>query len=221
MAQLYEQNGMLSEAEAAFQKNIEESDGLQLPSSRIAYARFLLHVNAPEKAGPLLKVLETGRDDVLDRHLETAGSASSDRTFLSAVLARMEGRDAEAQSLLSKLHQQRPDSVAVSSQLAAVLVDQDDEVLRARALQIADAAVRNSPNSAEAWATLGWVRLRLGDRSGADTSLVQALQLGKPSRDTLHYLAEFKRISGDVEGAKEIARLYREAKGPQFYGKRK
>ncbi|MGB7325623.1 MAG: tetratricopeptide repeat protein [Rubripirellula sp.] len=213
LAQFYEQSDMLSEADAAYAKSIAEAKPNQKPSAHLAYARYLLHTNAPEKA---------------KQHLEfaipespNAKEQDSERRFLQAVLARMEGDVTVAQTELSKLHQARPSAVAVSSHLASILVDREDEAMRARALQIAESAVRNSPNSADAWASLGWVRLRLGDQEAADKSLRQSLKLGKPSRDTLHYLAEINRVAGKTEEADTLDRLYEAAKGPKFFDTRK
>ncbi len=209
IAQFYEQSEMIPQADAAYAKSIAEADDDQRPSARIAYARFLLHTNAPEKAKSLLsEPIGVGSN---------AKALESDRLFLQAVSARMESRASEAQAILSKLHQDRPDSVAVSNQLAVILVASDDEAMRARALQIAEATVRNSPNSADSWATLGWVRLRLADIAGADESLTQSLKLAKPSRDTLYFLSELNRVAGKVNEADAFAGFYETAKGPKFF----
>ncbi|TWU47711.1 tetratricopeptide repeat protein [Rubripirellula reticaptiva] len=213
LAQFYEQSDMLSEADAAYAKSIAEAKPDQQPSAHLAYARFLLHTNAPEMAKRHLQFTLPESPNTKEQE--------SELQFLQAVLARMEGDVTDAQTRLSKLHQTRPSAVAVSSHLASILVDRQDEAMRARALQIAESAVRNSPNSADAWATLGWVRLRLGDYEAADKSLMQSLKLGKPSRDTLHYLAEINRAAGKTQEAETLDRLYETAKGPKFFATRK
>ncbi|TWU48543.1 Tetratricopeptide repeat protein [Rubripirellula tenax] len=211
MAALYEQAGMVAEADEAYQKSVRASVGGQQTAARLAYARFLLHTNAPEKAKPLLG----------DSKMPVSGDPTeeAERFFLLAVSARLEGRFSDAMTILSKLHQERPDSVAAAMQLAVVLVDRQDESMRARAMQIAESVVRNLPSSSDAWATLGWVQLRLGDTAAADKSLAESLKLSKPSRDTLYYMAEFKRAMGKTDDANALMQLYDTAAGPRFFAR--
>ncbi|QDT05744.1 Tetratricopeptide repeat protein [Rubripirellula lacrimiformis] len=209
LAQFYEQSEMIPEADGAYAKSIAEADEDRRPSVRLAYAKFLLHTNAPAQAKPLLQ-------DPITK-IENAKALEDERLYLQAVLARMEGRLEQSQTILSKLHQDHPDSVSIANQLAVILVSNEDEAIRARALQIAEASVRNVSGSADGWATLGWVRLRLGDLAGADASLAQSLKLGKPSRDTLYYLSQLKRVAGKTEEADAFERYYNAAKGPKVF----
>jgi tetratricopeptide (TPR) repeat protein len=211
LAQWLEQNQMTIEADESYRISVAEANLRQRAAARLAYARFLIHHNEPTRAKPLLKMPITADEGV---HAE---AQEADRLFLQAVIARLESRFAEAQATLSKLHQERRDSVAVSNHLAAILVEHEDEGVRGRALQITESMVRNTPKSADAWATLGWVQLRLGDVIAAEASLGQSLKLGNPSRDTLHYLAQMKRLSGRTDEAESLDRLYESAKGPKFF----
>lgn len=72
----------------------------------------------------------------------------------------------------------------------------------------ADAAVRaarRAPSDGSAWARLGRLRLRLGDREGAIDSLEQARLVG-PSLDGLLDLALAYHLAGDVGGEVSAAR---------------
>tara|TARA_R110002049_G_scaffold285698_1_gene466644 strand:+ start:622 stop:2007 length:1386 start_codon:yes stop_codon:yes gene_type:complete len=212
LAQWYEQNDMIHEADQAYRNGIEGSRPAQRGAARLGYARFLLYRNRLDDALPLLQI------PIDPSEAPKAGFAEPDRLFLQAVLARLDNRLADAQAILSKLHQSQPESITVAIHLAAVLVEHDDEVLRGRALQIAESTVRNASSSADAWATLAWVQFRLGDWVAADSSLARSLKLGNPSKDTLHFMSQLKRSTGHFKDADSLDRLYQSAKGPSFFG---
>ncbi|MGB7326766.1 MAG: hypothetical protein WBD31_17960 [Rubripirellula sp.] len=209
LAQIYEQSGMVEKADQAYRENVGEASDAQKELARLAYVRFLIYNNEPDKAEPLLRG-EVGEAEESEKH--------DDRVLLQAILARMQGRMDDARSLFSKIHRERPESIVVANHLAAILVEDHDEAMRARALQIAESTVRNAPSSADSWATLGWVRLRLGDTVAAEASLVQSLKLGKPTRDTLYYLAKLNRATGKQKEAEMFERLFATSSGPNLFG---
>ena len=204
MAALYDQQGDAVEAENWFRMAI----ALQVPGAepaRLKFARWLIWNNRPAEVASILS------------HKPSSPEAERERQFLAAMVARMESRNADAQRLLSTLHQLDPTSFAISNHLALVLIENSDEATRARAQQIAEANVRNNQTSAEAWATLGWIQLKLGDLAFAEQSLQMSCRSGVISRDTAHYLATLQDIKGQTQTAAGIRNSLAEASGPFFY----
>ena len=206
LAQLYDLTGKPKEAEAAYRQALQSATGADAVRVRLSFARWLIFNNRPEPTAPLLA-----------EAIPDSPENEMERQFLQALVARMEGRLADAQKILSPLHQQNPNSFVIGNQLALALCHSTDESLRARSLQIAETNTRNLPKSAEAWATLGWIQLQLGDRTMAEKSLANAAQLGPMSRDTLYYLWQFKRATDDAEATKLLEKAFREAKGPNYF----
>lgn len=206
LAQLYDLTGKPKEAEAAYRLALQSATGADAVRVRLSFARWLIFNNRPE---PIAELLADAIQDSPENEME--------RQFLQALVARMKGRLADAQQILSPLHQQNPTSFVIGNQLALVLCQSTDESLRARSLQIAESNARNLPKSAEAWATLGWIQLQLGDRATAEKSLANAAQLGPMSRDTLYYLWQFKRATDDAEATTLLEKAFREAKGPNYF----
>ncbi|TWU46123.1 Tetratricopeptide repeat protein [Rubripirellula tenax] len=204
LAQMYAQNGMIDQADQTYQLNLSEVGVDADANAKLAYASFLLYNNEPQKAEPLL-----AESDSTDQQ--------NDRIILQAVLARMQGRREDARLLFSKIHRDHPESIDAANHLAAILVEEENEAMRARALQIAESTVRNAPKSADGWATLGWVQLRLGDTVTAETSLLQSLKLGKPSRDTLYFLGKLKRATGNPKDAEMFEQMFAASNGPNLF----
>ncbi len=206
LAQLYDITGKTAEAEAAYRKAIETAKADEVAPVRLAFARRLIQQNQAKETAALLK-----------ESIKDSPENETERNFLQALVARMEGRTADAQKMLSPLHQQNPATFVISNQLALVLCQNPDESLRARAMQIAEGNVRNLQRSSEAWATLGWVQLQLGDPASAEKSLANAAQLGPLSRDTVYYLWQLKKAEGDAKAAELLQKAFAETAGPDFF----
>lgn len=208
LAQLNELVGKTEAAEAAYQQALAQAEWKDKVNVRLAFARWLIVHNKPQATAALLM------EPVSD-----SPENETERQFLKALVARMEGRYAEAQAVLSALHRQNPATFVIGNQLALVLCESNDESLRARALQIAEGNVRNFSQSSEAWGTLGWVQLQLGDRVTAEKSLANAAQLGPLSRDTLYYIWQLKLAAGDKE-ASTLEKALEQATGPNYFSAR-
>lgn len=206
MAQLNDLVGNEADAETAYQQAIKWAEGSDKITVRLAFARWLIVHNRPEATSELLGEPISGSTE-----------NETERQFLQALIARMEGRYSDAQAVLSALHRQDPTKFVIGNQLALVLCESPDESLRARALQIAEGNVRNSSQSSEAWATLGWIQFKLGDRATAERSFANAAQLGPLSRDTIYYILQLKRAVGDINAATILEKAFLEAKGPKFF----
>ncbi len=138
--------------------------------------------------------------------------------FTAALVARMLGMHHDAQKLLSKLHQAELSNALVRNHLALALIEDTDEAARMRASQLAMLNVRSSPTDAEAWATLGWIQLRLGDIAAAEESLRTSTRSGRASRDTAYYLSRLYEAKGQPLEAAELRKTIEQATGPYFYG---
>lgn len=175
--------------------------------ARRELAQFLLWLNRPDELAELLV-----------EPAEETSDARIERLYLLALAARMQRRDDEAYRLLLALNQEEPTRLAISNQLALVLIENADPVHRDRALQIARTNVSNHPQASEAWATLGWIQLRHGDAKSAGESLINACRGGSISRDTAYYIA----VLGDKLGQntpliQQMKAAAIEASGPFFY----
>ncbi len=204
IAKLYDVRGDEKKAEQWYRR-AADMPGEGAAAAKLQFARWLVWHNRPQEAEALLQ------RPLLD------ASQEQQRQYLSALVARMQQRFSEAQDLLSKMHQESPAEFNISNQLALVLIESSQETARGRALQIAESNVRNHQQQAEAWSTLGWIQLRLGDISAAQKSLALATRSGQVSRDTAHFIAELQQTSGDTIAALEFRDAAAKAKGPSFY----
>lgn len=209
IAQLYEIQGEEESVEQWYRKAILLPEE-EATDAKLKFARWLIWHNRPAEAKETLAAPAGSAE-------AEVGEAPQERIYLEALVARMEKRFDDAQSILSELHQQQPAAFAVSNQLALVLIESTDETARGRALQIAEANVRNHQQLAEAWSTLGWVQLRLGDTAAAQKSLALATQSGQVTRDTAHFIAELQEVAGEPLAALEFRNAATQAKGPSFY----
>lgn len=203
LATMYEQQGEQEEAEKWLRE--AAAKGSQAELARFKLAHWLINANRPNEVREILEGPLSKPD------------LESERQFLAALVARMQGRHADAQRLLSQLHQTHLSSSTVSNHLALALIENADEAARMRALQIAQLNVRNQPQSAEAWSTLGWIQLRLGDLATAEECLLNSLRSGQASRDTAYYLANLYQATGREGQAEELRAKLAQASGPFFY----
>ena len=207
LAVLFEAQGDQNASEHWFRLAI----ALPAPDGAIVglrFAKWLIWNNRPDEASPLL-------EKSLDKPEQ-----ETERLYLTALIARMRQQYTEAQDVLSTLHQQHATAFMISNQLALVLIESGEEANRGRALQIAEANVRNYRNQAEAWSTLGWIQLRLGDVAKAQETLAVAARPGAISRDTAYFIAKLKEATGDSAGAAEFYKVAAKMDGPIYYGSR-
>lgn len=204
MAKLYHGMNRPKDSERCFLAAVKSANQPSRSRATLAYADFLLFHNRGSDAA---RVLATEEFDA---------SLKTEQTLARALAARMQQQWDDAQDLLSQLHHRDPASFPISNQLALVLIEATDEALRSRALQIAEANVRNNQNLAEAWSTLGWVQFRLGDIASAEKNLTTAMKNGVASRDTVLFMARVKERLGDVKTARELRSMSHKATGAIF-----
>lgn len=204
VANLFHSAGNVTEAETWYKKGLESTDIADRSLAGIAYADWLIFHNRP--VDTIAALSEKQFDEA--KHPE--------RDYLMALAFRMQQKFADAQKLLTTLHQRDAASFPISNQLALVMIESPDESHRARALQIAESNVRNNQNLAEAWSTLGWIQFRLGDVASADKSLSTAMQGGSVAADTLRYLASVRTSQGQPDVAEQLLTAYQRSTGPRY-----
>jgi tetratricopeptide (TPR) repeat protein len=136
---------------------------------------------------------------------------------LLARLHRSEGNDAEAEALLKRAAESRPDDPQVHLVLAAYLVRQDqfDAALESieRALELAPDDKRARLQKAEVLMELGFRHDREGGTEEARTILDEILEAEPSNPYALVADGKFKLGSGDVQGAVLALRSALESRG--------
>ena len=99
---------------------------------------------------------------------------------------------------------QSPNSFEAKNNLAIALCEQDKEDKKRRALEYAEANVRQNPRVPEAVSTYGWVLYKLGRLNEAEKVFNQVVQMGNVSPDTAYYIARVAVDRGRVDDAKRI-----------------
>jgi len=204
MALLYDLEKNAKEAEKQFRSAIKHPNQEGAERAKIAFARWLLWNNRPDE------IL-----DVLGSPIEQA-EANEERLVLRAMAKRMKGDFSGAIETLSPIHQANPTQLTVGNEMALAMIESKDELLRSRALQIAQLMVRNNPNRADGWATLGWIQFRLGDIQSAKDSFSRAISGGGISRDTAWYLAQLQSQLGNQQQADQLLESAKTSQGPFF-----
>lgn len=132
---------------------------------------------------------------------------SLDALILRGIIALFRKDFKSAERYFESAHLQSPKNFAATNNLALALAEQEDESKRRRALDYAEANVRQYPKSSEALSTYGWVLFKLGRLEDAEKALRLAVSGGTFSADTAYYLARvlIERGRGaDVRDARQL-----------------
>jgi Tfp pilus assembly protein PilF len=130
---------------------------------------------------------------------------------LSGVAARMNGKTDEAEKYFVTALGKAPAHIGVMSQLATLLVGQEDEQKQVRALQFAAMNARLNSESADANVTLAWVNFKLGRTAEASNALRTGLQQGALSPDSTYLVAEIITAQNRPEDKEAAKKLLAEA----------
>jgi Tfp pilus assembly protein PilF len=175
-ALFYDQLGMMNEAQQAFDRAVK-NDANDV-NTLANYGQWLIKANKLDQAEQTLaKARELKPQDL--RVL-----------FLSGVAARMNKKMKPAEDYFMEALRIAPGEGNVMNQLALLLIEQNDEEKRNRALQFALISSRINNQSPDAQATLGWVLFQLGRTGEANAALQNAQQLGAFSPDSNYLLAK-------------------------------
>jgi len=160
--------------------------------------------------------LETGQHAEAGRQAEAAAklNPASPETHTMRGLVSLFQRDyAAAERIFEAAVKQSPASYSARNNLAVALTEQNDPAKRRRALDEAQANVRQHPGQTDAYSTLGWALYRLGRSDEAERALEMASSAGPMAPDTAYFLACIARDHGRAAEARQLAQTALSAKG--------
>jgi tetratricopeptide (TPR) repeat protein len=191
-ALFYDQLGMMNEAQQAFDR-AAKNDPKDV-NTLASYAQWLIKTGKLDQA-----------EQVLDKAREAKPQALN-ILFLSGIAARLNKKMKPAEDFFIEALHIAPSNGDLMNQLALVLIEQNDDEKRNRALQFAFASSRINNQSADAQATLGWVLYQLGRTGEADQALRNAQQLGAFSPDSNYLVAKILMAQNRNNDAKPFLR---------------
>jgi tetratricopeptide (TPR) repeat protein len=187
----YDQLDMQQEAQQAFdramQANAKEENTL------LAYGQWLIKRGQLEKA-----------EQVLAEARKVAPQSLNVMIF-SGVAAQMNNKMKPAEDYFMDALRIAPANGDVLNQLALLLIEQNEDEKRQRALQFAGISSRLNNQSADAQVTLAWVLYQLGRLGDANAALNNAFQLGNLTPDS-NYLVAKMFAERNPDGAKQLLR---------------
>lgn len=193
MALLYDQMGRSDDAKKAFVDAIKE-DQTDL-AAMAQYAQWLIKNGSFDEAESRLALARKAHPESLDVFV------------LSGAAAVMNGKMKEAEDFFVTALGKAPARLDVINQLALLLIEQDNDDSRKRALQFATMNAKINDNSADAQITLAWVYFKLGQKTEANDALKRGLQLGNLTPDSSYHVAVMISLTNQpeqVDGAKRI-----------------
>jgi Tfp pilus assembly protein PilF len=196
-ALMYDRRDLAEKAQQWFEEAIKrEPKDLATITS---YASWLLRANKIGDAETRLAAARISHPEALEVFT------------LSGVAARMNKKPKEAEDFFVTALGKAPAHVGVMNQLATLLIGQDDEQKKVRALQFAAMNAKLNAESADANITLAWVNFKLGRANEATTALRAGLQLGALSPDSSYFVAEIFSSQNRPEDVATSKRLLSEA----------
>jgi Tfp pilus assembly protein PilF len=125
--------------------------------------------------------------------------------IFSGVAAQMNNKMKPAEDYFMDALRIAPANGDVLNQLALLLIEQNEDEKRQRALQFAGISSRLNNQSADAQVTLAWVLYQLGRLGDANAALNNAFQLGNLTPDS-NYLVAKMFAERNPDGAKQLLR---------------
>ncbi len=141
------------------------------------------------------------------RHFRQAGEADETRVIAHLELSlclQESGAEREAINILSELHGEYPDDPEVANNLAYMLAEQGEDLLRAE--ELVRQALRNDPQNGAYLDSLGWVLYRRGDFAGAFEWLVEAANQRPEDPTILEHLGLTLHRLGRAREALDVLR---------------
>jgi tetratricopeptide (TPR) repeat protein len=215
-----------------FQKAKELDKNKQIPNAYVAAALMYDQLDRPadakkafEAANPATMdansmtayaqwLIKTGSVQQAEQVLDQARKANPDSInllILSGVAARMSNRMKPAEDFFVQAWGLSPANADVLNQLALLLIDQQDQAKRERALQFAGISSQLSNQSGDAQMTLAWVLYQLQRMGDAEAALQNALRLGNLSPDSRYLIAKILVDQNKKDQAKQVLREALEA----------
>jgi tetratricopeptide (TPR) repeat protein len=151
--------------------------------------------------------LATGQLDEAQKQARAAvqiDPASLEAKFFRGLIALFQEEYEAAELLFEAGLKQSPRSFGFSNNLALSLVEQKGEAKRNRAVELAEANVRQFPKSAEAESTYGVVLYKLGRLDDAEAALGKASSIAESDLDTAYFTARVMVDRGRKAEAKKL-----------------
>jgi tetratricopeptide (TPR) repeat protein len=197
MATLYDRKGLADRAKQWFEEALKQTPK-DLPTVT-SYATWLIKTGKLSEAETRLAEARTNFPEALDVYT------------LSGVAARMNGKLDEAEKFFVTALGKAPAHIGVMNQLATLLIGQEDEQKKVRAVQFASMNARMNSESSDANITLAWVNFKLGRGVEATNALRQGLQQGGLSSDSNYLVAEIINSQNRPEDKEPIKKLLTDA----------
>jgi Tfp pilus assembly protein PilF len=191
-ALFYDQLEMTAEAQQAFDRAVK--NGPKDVNTLANYGQWLIKTGKLDQAEQVLAQAREAKPDALNI------------LFLSGIAARLNKKMKPAEDYFMEALRIAPSNSDVMNQLALVLIEQNEDEKRNRALQFAFASSRINNQSADAQATLGWVLYQLGRTGEADVALQSAQRLGAFSPDSNFLVAKILVAQNRANDAKPFLR---------------
>jgi Tfp pilus assembly protein PilF len=151
--------------------------------------------------------LDTGNIEDARKHANAAmqiAPKSTDAKFFRGVIAMLEKEYEGAESYFDSVLKQSPKNFLCSNNLIFALIAQDDKAKNQRALEQAEANMRQYPSSTDAAATLGWVLYKMGRIDDAEKSLRRAAPAANSDVDAAYFTARVAVDRGRNAEAKNV-----------------
>mgnify|MGYP003758657427 CR=1 FL=1 len=190
MAQLYQQEGDVKNAGKWMLEAIKANP--RDAKTRVASAQWSYEIDKLDQAEEQAKAAVQLDPDSFNGQLVRGLVALARKDFKTA------------QEFYEKAHLQAPGNLTATNHLALALAGQEEESKRRLAVEYAQINARVFPDQVEALATLGWTYYRTNRIDEAEVALRKANSLGRPTPDTLYFLARVMADRGRKEDAKMI-----------------
>jgi Tfp pilus assembly protein PilF len=192
-ALMYDQLKMSDKAQQFFDRALAaKKDDL---GTLTAYAQWLIKSGAPANIAKAETVLAEARK---------ANPGNLNLLILSGVAAKMNKKMKPAEDFFIEALGIAPANVDTINQLALLLIEQQAQDKRDRALQFAAISSQLNNQSGDAQITLAWILFQLGRGADASTALRNGVQLNNLSPDSSFLVAKIQVATNNANAAKQI-----------------
>lgn len=154
-----------------------------------------------------LWLVEQGKPREALNYANASANHGADETqimIIRGLIARYLKEYSRAEQYFANVHRESPANIHVANQLVLVLIEQDNNDKRLRALQLAQMAMKVHPKSPETSATLAWVYYRLGRMDDAERLARRAVSAGTATTESSYHLAVILLNRGRRDDAKAL-----------------
>ncbi|MCA9130649.1 MAG: hypothetical protein KDB22_26360 [Planctomycetales bacterium] len=208
IAEEYVMKGDSQNAELFFRKACDEKDPQVAGLAKLKMAAWLIDQNRIEHAERTLA------------DIDIPASKEIDALLLRVIIHRSRQEFDRAQQILTGLRLRTKDNFAVNNQLALVLSCSQLQEEQEEALDLAAANAKQFPGVPDAFATLGWTNLVVGNLQAAERNLTASTSTGIISRDTAFYFSELYERLGEKNQAERMRSAARDGQGPFIFAQR-